>query len=91
MFFEHREKVIYKINNDNITYQQIRTWHYAPELSAGSLDDKIFHLNVPVVAAFSLASKRPPAERPFLYDAINKMIGWVRTSTVFTSDSRNSG
>merc|ERR1719150_2835569 len=32
-------------NNGTVTYKQIRSWHFQPQLSKGSLEDKVTILN----------------------------------------------
>ncbi|KAF2902255.1 hypothetical protein ILUMI_03930 [Ignelater luminosus] len=50
VFSEHHIRVNLLWNdNGTVTYQQKRIWHFIPELSNGSLSDKITNLN-PVVA-----------------------------------------
>jgi len=48
--------------NDTITYKQIRTWHYAPELSVADLDTEITIIN-PIAASIGemLRTKIPKA------------------------------
>lgn len=33
-------------DNSTVSFNQIRTWHFSPERSNGSLDDKVTNLNV---------------------------------------------
>jgi len=40
----HKTKLVWN-KNGTITYRQIRTWNFVPDLSAGSLDDNITILN----------------------------------------------
>jgi len=40
----HKTKLAWN-NNGTVTYRQIRTWHFVPELSSGSLDDEVTILN----------------------------------------------
>ncbi|KAF0306156.1 Protein croquemort [Amphibalanus amphitrite] len=40
--------------NNTVTYQQVKTWHFEPDLSAGRLDDNVTSLNVPLLAAAAL-------------------------------------
>lgn len=40
--------------NDTVTFQQIRRWHFVPELSNGTLKDDITNINaIAVVIIFS--------------------------------------
>jgi len=43
---KHRRSNITWNENGTVTYNQIRTWHFVPRLSNGSLDDEITNLNV---------------------------------------------
>lgn len=55
VFSEHHIRVNVKWNDNNtITYQQKRIWHFLPEMSNGTLSDKITNVNV--VAAVSYSS-----------------------------------
>lgn len=49
-----RVNVTWHPNNGTVSYDQIRTWHFVPELSNGSLSDKVTNVNV--MAAVSLFS-----------------------------------
>ncbi|XP_053675848.1 protein croquemort-like [Anopheles nili] len=40
-----RVKLVWNENN-TVTYQQRRTWHFEPELSNGTLDDNVTNLNI---------------------------------------------
>ena len=37
--------------NDTVTYMQIKTWHFEPEMSVGSLQDNVTSLNVPLLVS----------------------------------------
>lgn len=41
-----RVNVSFHPENDTVTFDQIRTWHFMPEMSNGTLDDKITNVNV---------------------------------------------
>lgn len=41
-----RVNVTWHPNNGTVSYDQIRTWHFIPELSNGSLSDKVTNVNV---------------------------------------------
>jgi len=62
-FYEnhHKTKMVWN-DNATITYQQIRTWQFAPELSVGSLSDRVTIVN-PVAATIGelVRSKVPKA------------------------------
>jgi len=63
VFYEsHHKTGIHWNANNTITYKQIRTWHYAPELSVGDLDTEITILN-PIAASIGemLRTKIPKA------------------------------
>jgi hypothetical protein len=43
---EHHSKVNIEWNdNDTVTFQQIRTWHFEPERSNGTLRDEVTSIN----------------------------------------------
>lgn len=46
-----RVNVSFNPNNDTVSYDQIRTWHFLPEMSNGTLDDHVTNINV--IAAVS--------------------------------------
>lgn len=48
VFIEKHERVNLQWNadNDTVSYNQIRTWHFVPEMSNGTLDDKVTQVNV---------------------------------------------
>ena len=50
-FFETREKVIDSFSNDTTTifYNDIKKFYFEPDLSAGSLDDEVEVINVPLM------------------------------------------
>ena len=52
-FRETYEKVniSWNDNNGTVTYKQIKRWHFVPEMTNGSLDDQISHLNVPMIVS----------------------------------------
>ena len=52
-FSESRKKINISWSDDlnQVEYGQQRTWHFLPHLTNGSLEDNIYHLNVPMVAA----------------------------------------
>lgn len=53
VFSEQHTRVNVTIHpkNGTVTFDQIRTWHFMPEMSNGTLDDKVTNVNV--VAAVS--------------------------------------
>ncbi len=57
----HKTKLRWN-DNGTVTYQQIRTYNFQPELSNGSLTDKIMTLNAVAAGANGLASTMNKAE-----------------------------
>lgn len=41
-----RVNVTFHPENDTVSYDQIRTWHFMPEMSNGTLDDEVTNVNV---------------------------------------------
>lgn len=41
-----RVNVSFHPENDTVSFDQIRTWHFIPEMSNGSLDDEVTNVNV---------------------------------------------
>lgn len=55
VFREEREKVNITFSDDGSTvaYDQVRRWFFQPDLSSNvSLDDQVYHLNVPLIVSF---------------------------------------
>lgn len=46
-----RVNITFHPKNGTVSFDQIRTWHFMPEMSNGTLDDKVTNVNV--VAAVS--------------------------------------
>lgn len=46
-----RVNVTFHPENDTVSFDQIRTWHFMPNMSVGTLDDNITNVNV--IAAVS--------------------------------------
>lgn len=53
VFQEHHRRVAIEWHpeNDTVSFNQTRTWHFVPEMSHGSLDDLVTNVNV--IAAVS--------------------------------------
>lgn len=49
-----RVNVTFHPENDTVSYDQIRTWHFMPNMSVGSLDDNITNVNVIAVVSWLL-------------------------------------
>jgi hypothetical protein len=51
-FLENHHKVNISFNeNATVNFYQIKTWEFQPQLSAGSLDDEIYTINMIAIAA----------------------------------------
>lgn len=61
VFQEKHERINVTFNreNDTVSFYQRRTWHFMPEMSEGSLDDKV--TNVDTILAVGVAIKRTPS------------------------------
>lgn len=46
--------VTFHPENDTVSYDQIRTWHFVPEMSNGTLDDNVTSVNVIAAVSCSL-------------------------------------
>lgn len=58
-YSEHHIRVNVKWNNnDTLNYQTKRVWHFLPEKTNGSLDDKITNLNVIAAVSTTLSKNR---------------------------------
>lgn len=58
VFHEKHERVNVTFNRDNdtVSFYQKRTWHFEPDMSEGSLDDKV--TNVDTILAVSVRNKK---------------------------------
>lgn len=54
VYYEHhiRENVTYNDNNNTLTYKTRRVWHFKPEMSNGTLADKITTINPIIVVSY---------------------------------------
>lgn len=84
-YHEEREKINIDWDNENgtVAYEQVRRWHFMPEKSKGSLDDKVIFLNVPLVSAGDAARK---LGGDFFYQAINT-IAYDANETLFKAST----
>lgn len=48
-----RVNVTFHPENDTVSYNQIRTWHFVPEMSNGTLNDEVTNVNVIAAVSFS--------------------------------------
>lgn len=55
-FLETREKEIKSFSNDTTTifYNDIKKFYFEPDLSAGSLDDEVDVINVPLMVSMGV-------------------------------------
>lgn len=52
-FFETREKVVTSWNDtEQVSYKDVKTFYFDPELSNGTLDDMVSYINVPLVVSW---------------------------------------
>lgn len=59
VYQESREKVnITWFANGTVRYYQRRVWHFVPEMSNGSRDDLIVHLNYPLMLSFAIIAAK---------------------------------
>lgn len=60
VFLEKHKRVNIRFhkNNDTVSFDQIRTWHFVPEMSNGTLDDKVTNANVIAAVNFNFYLKR---------------------------------
>ncbi|BES94483.1 Scavenger receptor [Nesidiocoris tenuis] len=73
-FREHHSKVNLAWNqNDTITFNQIRRWHFAPERSNGSLQDLVTNVNVIAMTVGNMIEKAVPKMLlPFIEPVMEK-------------------
>jgi len=64
VFNEYHKKVgLIWNNNGTVTYKQVRTFHFVPDESKGTLDDKLVLLNIPAVTVGATASTKSKITR----------------------------
>ncbi|XP_037070531.1 protein croquemort-like [Pollicipes pollicipes] len=71
-------------DNGTVTYMQIKTWHFEPDMSVGSRDDNITTLNVPLLAAAALIRDL----NDFMKVMFNEMVNSVDTKPFVTRTVR---
>uniref|UniRef100_A0A0A9ZAI4 Protein croquemort n=2 Tax=Lygus hesperus TaxID=30085 RepID=A0A0A9ZAI4_LYGHE len=74
-FTEHHSKVNLLWNNENntITFNQVRRWHFVPEQSNGSLSDQVTNVNVIAMTVGNILKKNvPKALLPFIQPVMEK-------------------
>jgi len=72
VFTEQHEKTNLTWNkNETVTYKQIRTWHFLPHLSNGSLDDEVTILNSVAATLGPMIQHQVPS---LLFPIINGML-----------------
>jgi len=79
VFTEQHEKVNITWNsNGTVSYRQIRTWHFLPELSNGTLDDEVTILNSLAASLGPMVHKVPkffiPGFNIFLNDYLKEQL-----------------
>ncbi|XP_067009644.2 protein croquemort [Anabrus simplex] len=85
VFREYHKRVHLSWNdNDTVTYYQIRTWHFQPEMSKGSLDDEITNINVIATTTAYATRFLPEFMRLFISIFLDK----TNSSLVVTKTAR---
>ncbi|XP_046389200.1 protein croquemort-like isoform X1 [Ischnura elegans] len=79
---EHSKTNITWNKNQSITFNQVRRWHYLPDKSIGSLDDKITNLNTMSLVVASMSHQFPESMIKFLNIFLNKEGSLFNTKTV---------
>ncbi|KAI1309004.1 Protein croquemort [Halotydeus destructor] len=90
VYEERREKIDIEYNEDETlaTYRSVRRYYFRPDLTKGSLDDIVVHLNVPLIGSGEYVYRYPGDmdDKTFLYNAISEMANYT-DSTLFQSHS----
>lgn len=68
--YHHRVNIVWNAN-ETVTYRQVRSWHFKPEMSNGSLDDKVTNLNM-VAATVGFQTRFYPMWKKILIDFVMK-------------------
>jgi len=63
---EHHKSDLQWNTNGTVTYKQIRTWHYLPDRTPGSLDDQVSTLNI-ILVRVSLLEENPHLSIRFFF------------------------
>lgn len=59
-----RVNVTFHSENDTVSFDQIRTWHFMPNMSVGTLDDNITNVNVIAAVSCGLIYQPPSMRFP---------------------------
>lgn len=67
-------------DNDTITYQRKRVWHFDKSLSVGSLDDNVTNIN-PITASVAYALRQ---KKPILRDLVDRIMKAIGQKLIIT-------
>ncbi|XP_022652135.1 lysosome membrane protein 2-like isoform X1 [Varroa jacobsoni] len=62
VYLQKRRKLITHIDRDVVTYKDYKSYHFLPEYSIGTPDDRLYALNVPLVAMDKLIGSKLPGD-----------------------------
>jgi len=86
VFSERHEKVKFVWNsNGTVTYRQIRTWHFLPHLSNGTLDDEVTILNSVAASLGPMIQQKVPA---WLHPSVEVVLKQLNESLFVTKTVR---
>ncbi|KAI2804845.1 hypothetical protein BLOT_003833 [Blomia tropicalis] len=60
--------------NDTVEYRQIKRWIFEPSMTERSLDDEIYHANVPLMSAVVQIQTSPLEEQYTAFESLNSLI-----------------
>ncbi|XP_022700951.1 scavenger receptor class B member 1-like isoform X2 [Varroa jacobsoni] len=81
VYRERRQKVNITFNgNGTVSYRQLLSYEHLPELSASSLDVKLYTLNVPMIGAAYKNRKTPSNEEQPMASALEEMFSKMNQS-----------
>lgn len=87
VFSEQHEKTSLVWNDDNgtVSYKQVRTWHFLPERSNGTLEDKVTILNSVAASLGPMIQKKVPA---WLHPSVEVVLKSLNESLFVTKTVR---
>lgn len=86
VFTEQHEKTnIVWNNNGTVTYRQIRTWHFLPDKSNGTLDDQVTILNSVAASMGSMIKQKVPS---LFLPATNAFLELIKENLFITATVR---
>ncbi|XP_075680085.1 protein croquemort-like isoform X3 [Dermatophagoides pteronyssinus] len=81
--------ISWNFENGTVEYRQIKTWQPVPSKSNGSLDDEIFHINVPLLSGIHQIRSIPEDDKFLAYESLNSLIDAFNMSFILKHKIRH--